>query len=50
MFPVPATFLVRIDTLWCNWSLVLTSDVYLTNYLDPSGKVKLGWGIILSVH
>ena len=27
---------------------LLTSDVYLTNYRDPSGKVRLAWGIILN--
>jgi len=37
---VPATFPVRIDTLW---SFTLTSDVHLTKYLDPSAEVWLGW-------
>ena len=32
-------FLPRIDT---SWSAMLTLDVHLTNYRDPSGKWGLG--------
>jgi len=32
------------------WPLMLTSDVQLTNYRNPSGKVGLGSGIILNKH